>query len=607
MRKGRIIIAVFLFIFFISNIINAVSYRGAEYRTNDSFLYGRFEVRYKPAQREAVVSSFFTYHDFDNNTGWNEIDFEFIGRYSKSIQFNAITPGQKFHIRTQHIVFNPYADFHDYAFEWTPDYVAWFIDGVEVYRQTGEHVATLQYGQKIMMNIWNPVYTNWVGKFNDLTLPCVSIYDYVKYSSYTPGSGNYGTENNFTLEWSDEFDAFDSGRWSMATHSFVGNMATFDPENVIFKDGFMHLYLTTDTEKAGIDNLKPTILWARANYDSSITIKLSEEITTESAENVSNYTLPGGTIRDASLDESKLFITLATSNYNPFNLNNLIYSGLVDLSANSNTSTTQVKLVNKIDSISFPIKINVGGDGYSDYLPDQEWSNEVSYGYWMGDKKEAPNTIDISGTDDDELYRTLRRGLVTYKFILPNGLYRLTLHFSDNHNNNIGEGVFNVHAEDILIQNSLDLINLVGKNTALVLENEVEVKDGILDLYFEEFSDSAFVNGIEVNQILTDIDDFEDKSIEKVFSLNQNYPNPFNPGTTIKYTIADLGTNQLSFVKLKIFDVLGNEIAVLVNDFKIAGNYSQTFDASNYPSGIYFYSLIANGRNISTKKMVLIK
>ncbi len=132
-----------------SDLLNAVSYRGAEYRTKESFLYGRFEVRYKPAQREAVVSSFFTYHDFDNTTGWNEIDFEFIGRYSNSIQFNTITPGQKFHIRTQHIEFNPYSDFHDYAFEWTPDYVAWFIDGDEVYRQTGEHIATLQYARKL--------------------------------------------------------------------------------------------------------------------------------------------------------------------------------------------------------------------------------------------------------------------------------------------------------------------------------------------------------------------------------------------------------------------------------------------------------------------------
>ena len=387
MKRDRIIIAVFLFLFFMSNILTAVSYRGAEYRTKESFLYGRFEVSYKPAQREAVVSSFFTYHDFDNTTGWNEIDFEFIGRYSNSIQFNTITPGQRFHIRTQHIKFNPYAEFHDYAFEWTPDYIAWFIDGVEVYRQTGEHVATLQYAQKIMMNIWNPIYTNWVGNFNEKTLPCVSIYDYVKYASYSPGSGNYGSDNNFTLEWSDDFNSFDSDRWSMATHSFSGNMATFDPENVVFKDGFMHLFLTTETDKAGIDNQKPSILWARANYDSSISIRLSEEITRESAENTANYILPGVSILNAELDESNLFVKLTTSNFNPFTLNNLLYSGLVDLSANSNVSTIQARTVNKIDTLSFPIKINVGGDYYSDYLPDQLWSNEVSYGYWMGDKK----------------------------------------------------------------------------------------------------------------------------------------------------------------------------------------------------------------------------
>ncbi len=118
--------------------------------------------------------------------------------------------------------------------------------------------------------------------------------------------------------------------------------------------------------------------------------------------------------------------------------------------------------------LTFPIKVNVGGDTYSDYLPDQEWSNEVSYGYWMGDKKETPNTtIDIFGTDEDELYRTLRRGLITYKFILPNGFYNLALHFSDNHNNNIGEGVFNIYAEDELIQNSLDLINISWKKCCI--------------------------------------------------------------------------------------------------------------------------------------------
>ncbi|MCW8850161.1 MAG: malectin domain-containing carbohydrate-binding protein, partial [Melioribacteraceae bacterium] len=288
-------------------------------------------------------------------------------------------------------------------------------------------------------------------------------------------------------------------------------------------------------------------------------------------------------------------------------LNNLLYSGFVDLSSNSNVSTIQVRTVNKIDSLTFPIKINVGGDSYADYLPDQEWSNEVSYGYWMGDIKEIQNTIDISGTDEDELYRTLRRGLITYKFILPNGLYNLALHFSDNHNNNVGEGVFNIYAEDILIQKSLDLINISGKHTAYIVENEVEVNDGILDLYFEEFSDSAFINAIEVNRILTEVREDDLPSLKKEFNLNQNYPNPFNPNTTIRYSIADIGANEFVSVQLKVYDVLGNELAILVNDLQKVGNYSYNFDASNYTSGIYFYRLLTDGSNVSTKKMVLLK
>jgi len=83
--------------------------------------------------------------------------------------------------------------------------------------------------------------------------------------------------------------------------------------------------------------------------------------------------------------------------------------------------------------------------------------------------------------------------------------------------------------------------------------------------------------------------------------LIQNYPNPFNPATTIKYSIP-----ELSFVILKVYDVLGNEIAILVNEEKPIGNYEVEFDATTLPSGIYFYRLQA-GSFVETKKMVLMK
>lgn len=86
------------------------------------------------------------------------------------------------------------------------------------------------------------------------------------------------------------------------------------------------------------------------------------------------------------------------------------------------------------------------------------------------------------------------------------------------------------------------------------------------------------------------------------FALGQNFPNPFNPVTQIKYDIA-----KASNVSLKVYNVLGNEVASLVSGNLNAGTYSADFDASILSSGIYFYSLVVDGQKIDTKKMMLVK
>ncbi len=104
----------------------------------------------------------------------------------------------------------------------------------------------------------------------------------------------------------------------------------------------------------------------------------------------------------------------------------------------------------------------------------------------------------------------------------------------------------------------------------------------------------------------TSIEDKVDKLIS--FRLQQNYPNPFNPTTKIKYTIPFVETRHTSSVQLKVYDILGNEIATLVNKEQSPGEYEVEFDAGKYnlSSGIYFYQLKAGGF-ISTKKMILLK
>lgn len=85
------------------------------------------------------------------------------------------------------------------------------------------------------------------------------------------------------------------------------------------------------------------------------------------------------------------------------------------------------------------------------------------------------------------------------------------------------------------------------------------------------------------------------------FNLSQNYPNPFNPTTIINYSIP-----KTSFVSLKVYNVLGKEVAVLINEVKPAGNYNAEFNSGKIASGIYFYRIIA-GQFSSTRKMILLK
>jgi len=120
--------------------------------------------------------------------------------------------------------------------------------------------------------------------------------------------------------------------------------------------------------------------------------------------------------------------------------------------------------------------------------------------------------------------------------------------------------------------------------------------------------------------MITDVGD--EKSVISSFNLEQNYPNPFNPSTKIKFTIPSViasGAKQSQLVTLKVYDVLGNQIATLVNEELSPGEYEVEFsghsdEGQNLPSGVYFYQLRTKGpeinsgqKMIQTKKMVLLR
>ena len=93
----------------------------------------------------------------------------------------------------------------------------------------------------------------------------------------------------------------------------------------------------------------------------------------------------------------------------------------------------------------------------------------------------------------------------------------------------------------------------------------------------------------------------EDNQVPATFQLSQNYPNPFNPSTTIEFTLP-----ERSFVKLVIFNTLGQEVAVLVNEERGAGTHRIVWNAGEFPSGIYLYRLETKNF-VSSRKMLLVK
>ncbi len=577
-------------------------YRGAELRTVEPLLYGKFEVRYKPAQGEGLVSSFFTYNVDHPNTPWNEIDIELLGRFPNVVDMNVITNTS--HLRTHFTTLDTHIDFHEYGFEWTPEYVAWFINGEEVYRQTDDHIADLVYPSKLMMNIWNPIYDDWVGIWDDRVLPRFAYYDWVRYSSYTPGNGNSGTDNNFTFQWQDDFDEFDESRWEKKhNHTWNGNQSTFIRENIIFENGYLILCLTDDENIGYQDQEKPILLWARASGD-SIIAQFSEELDPESSQNETNFSVPGASIVSAELMSNLRTVKLKVTDMSLEENHNLIIFGIEDDNDPPNIQIAQSIQIDMPQPISFPLLINNAGVEVDVYEADQLWSSSVEYGHMNGNYQFTEHNID--NTDQDELYRKSLNRVVAYKTRVPIGIYSITLKLSENYYNETGDRSFDIFVEDSLKINNLDIYALAGKNSAFdtTISNQI-VDDGILDIYFSavkygegyEYA-GPFLNGLEIHLIQSlSNDPLEATS----YSISQPYPNPFNNKLTIPVNVKNNGE-----VHVAIFNISGQLIDVIQEVILSEGKHELIWDAKNYSSGLYIIQTKINNK-VNYEKTILLK
>lgn len=153
-------------------------YSGAELQMRRAFRYGRFEVRMRAAKGSAVISSWFGYDE----PPWQEIDIEFLGDHPNAVQANVYnspdaTPTliPPFPILTT-LPFDATADFHTYAFEWSPTELRWYADSMLVAHTTNVPTRPV----RPMLNLWLSTDTSWAGPIDPGALPAHAEYDWVR-------------------------------------------------------------------------------------------------------------------------------------------------------------------------------------------------------------------------------------------------------------------------------------------------------------------------------------------------------------------------------------------------------------------------------------------
>jgi beta-glucanase (GH16 family) len=272
-RSIYLVLAAACMMIFGASHASAKPYKGAEIYSADTTKYGRYVMRMRMAKGSGVLSTFFTYKNGSEITGtlWEEIDIEVLGKNDAyQVQSNIIVGSPSRTTEGLHTASQSLAnDYHTYALEWTPDYVAWFLDGQEIRRiNGGNFVTSLINPQSMRFNIWASTSEPWVGAFNPGILPVYQFVNYMEYYAYNTNT------RSFTFSWRDDFNSFDTNRWSKADWTFDGNYVDFDPANVVIQNGTLILALTNENSK-GFSGTVPVDGGASSRSSSSVAISSS--------------------------------------------------------------------------------------------------------------------------------------------------------------------------------------------------------------------------------------------------------------------------------------------------------------------------------------------
>lgn len=239
-----------------STVVSAKPWKGAELITREEYKYGAFEARIRGAEGSGMITAFFLWKNNSehSNVPWQEQDFELFGKNGR-YQTQAMTPGNP---RTENVTMHSLAtpiweNYFTYRMEWTPEYLAWYVDGHLVRIETDPVVYEQMLDPEVTdpaqlrMSLWAGDYP-WSGELDEDKVPAATFVDHIAIYKYTPGEG----ENDFTLHWRDDFDSINTNRWWFANWTFEPAVSDYiGTRNVAAIDGKLVIAFT-DEDNTGV-------------------------------------------------------------------------------------------------------------------------------------------------------------------------------------------------------------------------------------------------------------------------------------------------------------------------------------------------------------------
>ena len=385
-------------------------------------------------------------------------------------------------------------------------------------------------------------------------------------ASYNPGQLNNSTIYYWKIVAKDNLGATTSGPvWNFSTINATGG--------------------------GGNDVIPPKLIRVQCIQSDKVVLDFSEPLDENLATNLGNYVISNQLhVLSVKIDSSLDRIILTTD---PANVNQL-YTVTV-----SNLTDTAGNLISSQANSLFYKLLEVGSTGYTNYL-----INNVEASSTSDTNTSASKTLDgLVNGDPDPNSRWASQAMpqwIQFDLGAPEPVNLIAVSFFQWNNGRIYN--YSIETSDDSVKWQQVVTNASSASQEWTINDFTNLTTRYIRIICLSNNQADWAGIWEARILKSDkATSIEESSIPQSFALEQNYPNPFNPTTNIRFSIP-----KESFVTLKVYNILGKEIATLVNERKPQGTYNLKFDASNLPSGIYFARIQADSF-IDVKKMSLIK